>query len=186
MMRKAETIMNNQEQLLTLKETMERLESQVKTYKEQEEKLEIKLDSIKNEKRSLDNLLYKMSEMYSDLKIKTLLEEEDLNLYRYELSTDYIGMDTIGYALIKKGVDPEVEYADTLDDLALDNLESYGYITEDDYCCLAQELGIDLDDEEAVENSELADLEVSEYDYSIELVTDYSDLDIDIEKVERW
>lgn len=46
--------------------------------------------------------------------------------------------------------------------------------------------GIDLDDEEAVENSELADLEISGYDYSIELVTDYSDLDIDIEKVERW
>lgn len=178
--------MNNQEQLLTLKETMERLENQVKTYKEQEEKLEIKLDSIKNEKRSLDNLLYKMSEMYSDLKIKTLLEEENLNLYKYELSTDYVGTDTIEYVLIKKGVNPEIEYADTLNGLALDNLESYGYITEDDYCCLAQELGIDLDDEEAIENSELADLEISGYDYSIELVTDYSDLDIDIEKVERW
>lgn len=178
--------MNNQEQLLTLKETMERLENQVKTYKEQEEKLEIKLDSIKNEKRSLDNLLYKMSEMYSDLKIKTLLEEENLNLYRYELSTDYVGMDTVGYALIKKGVDPEIEYADALDDLALDNLESYGYITESAYQDLADDLGIDLDNEEEVENSELVDMEISDYSWSIELVTDYSDLDIDIEKIERW
>lgn len=62
--------MNNQEQLLTLEETIKRLESQIKIYEEQEERLEIKLDSIKNEKRSLDNLLYKMSGMYSDLKIK--------------------------------------------------------------------------------------------------------------------
>lgn len=79
--------MNNQEQLLTLEETIKRLESQIKIYEEQEERLEIKLDSIKNEKRSLDNLLYKMSGMYSDLKIKILLEEENLNLYKYELST---------------------------------------------------------------------------------------------------
>jgi hypothetical protein len=178
--------MNNQEQLLTLEETIKRLESQIKIYEEQEERLEIKLDSIKNEKRSLDNLLYKMSGMYSDLKIKILLEEENLNLYKYELSTDYVGTDTIGYVLVKKEINPEIKYADTLNGLALDNLESYGYISEDDYSCLAQEFGIDLDDEEAVENSELADLEISGYDYSIELVTDYSDLDIDIEKVERW
>lgn len=178
--------MNNQEQLLTLEETIKRLESQIKIYEEQEERLEIKLDSIKNEKRSLDNLLYKMSGMYSDLKIKILLEEENLNLYKYRLSTDYVGTDTIGYVLVKKEINPEIEYADTLDGLALDNLESYGYISEDDYFCLAQELGIDLDDEEAVENSELAGLEDSGYNYSIELVTDYSDLDIDIEEVERW
>lgn len=178
--------MNNQEQLLTLEETIKRLESQIKIYEEQEERLEIKLDSIKNEKRSLDNLLYKMSGMYSDLKIKILLEEENLNLYKYRLSTDYVGTDTIGYVLVKKEINPEIEYADTLDGLALDNLESHGYINEDDYFCLAQELGIDLDDEEAVENSELAGLEDSGYNYSIELVTDYSDLDIDIEKVERW
>lgn len=178
--------MNNQEQLLTLEETIKRLESQIKIYEEQEERLEIKLDSIKNEKRSLDNLLYKMSGMYSDLKIKILLEEENLNLYKYRLSTDYVGTDTIGYVLVKKEINPEIEYADTLDGLALDNLESYGYINEDDYFCLAQKLGIDLDDEEAVENSELADLEDSGYNYSIELVTDYSDLDIDIEKIERW
>lgn len=178
--------MNNQEQLLALKETMKRLESQIQTYEEQEEELETKLDSIKNERNSLNNLFYKISDIYSNLKLKTLLEEENLNLYRYELSTGYIGMDTIGYVLIKKGIDPEVEYAEILNDLAVDNLESYGYTTEDDYYCLAQELGVDLDDEEAIEKSELANLEVSEYNYSIELVTDYSDLDIDIEKVERW
>lgn len=178
--------MNNQEQLLALKETMNRLESQIKTYGEQEEELDAKLDSIKNEKSSLNNLLYKISDIYSNLKLKTLLEEENLNLYRYELSTDYIGTDTIGYVLIKKGIDPEIEYAEALDNLAIDNLNSYDYITEEDYYCLAQELGIDLDDEDAVEKSELADLEISDYYYSIELVTDYSDLDIDIEKVERW
>lgn len=178
--------MNNQEQLLTLEETIKRLESQIKIYEEQEERLKIKLDSIKNEKRSLDNLLYKMSGIYSDLKIKILLEEENLNLYKYRLSTDYVGTDIIGYVLVKKGINPEIEYADTLDGLALDNLESYGYISEDDYFCLAQRLGIDLDDEEAVENSELADLEESGYNYSIELITDYSDLDINIEEVERW
>lgn len=178
--------MNNQEQLLALKETMKRLESQIQTYEEQEEELETKLDSIKNERNSLNNLFYKISDIYSNLKLKTLLEEENLNLYRYELSTGYIGMDTIGYVLIKKGIDPEVEYAEILNDLAVDNLESYGYTTEDDYYCLVQELGVDLDDEEAIEKSELANLEVSEYNYSIELVTDYSDLDIDIEKVERW
>lgn len=178
--------MNNQEQLLALKETMNRLESQIKTYGEQEEELDAKLDSIKNEKSSLNNLLYKISDIYSNLKLKTLLEEENLNLYRYELSTDYIGTDTIGYVLIKKGIDPEIEYAEALDNLAIDNLNSYDYITEEDYYCLAQELGIDLDDEDAVEKSELADLEISDYYYSIELVTDYSDLDIDVEKVERW
>lgn len=178
--------MNNQEQLLALKETMNRLESQIKTYEEQEEELEDKLDSIKNEKSSLNNLLYKISDIYSNLKLKTLLEEENLNLYRYELSTDYVGTDTFGYVLIKKGINPEIEYAEALDDLAIDNLNSYDYITEEDYYCLAQELGIDLDDEDAVNNSELADLEISDYYYSIELVTDYSDLDIDVEKVERW
>lgn len=178
--------MNNQEQLLALKETMNRLESQIKTYEEQEEELEDKLDSIKNEKSSLNNLLYRISDMYSNLKLKTLLEEENLNLYRYELSTDYIGTDTIGYVLIKKGINPEIEYSETLDNLAIDNLNSYDYITEEDYCCLAQELGIDLDDEDAVNNSELADLEISDYYYSIELVTDYSDLDIDVETIERW
>lgn len=178
--------MNNQEQLLALKETINRLESQIKTYEEQEEELETKLDSIKNERSSLNNLLYKISDIYSNLKLKILLEEENLNLYRYELSTDYIGTDTIGYVLIKKGIDPEIEYAEALDNLAIDNLNSYDYITEEDYYCLAQELGIDLDDEDAVNNSELAYLEISNYYYSIELVTDYSDLDIDIEKVERW
>lgn len=178
--------MNNQEQLLALKETTNRLESQIKTYEEQEEELEIKLDSIKKERNSLNNLLYKISDIYSNLKLKTLLEEENLNLYRYELTTDYYGTDEIGYVLIKKGVDPEIEYAETLNILAIENLNSYGYISEEDYNCLAKELGIDLDDEEAVEDSELADLETSDYDYSIELVTDYSDLDIDIEKVERW
>lgn len=178
--------MNNQEQLLTLKETLERLERQRNTYQEQENCLKEKLEKIRNEKSSLNLLYHKMQEIYSNLEIKAILEEEDLNLYRYKLSTEYVGTDTVGYVLIKKGVDPEVEYADILNDLAIDNLNSYGYTTEDDYYCLAQELEIDLDDEEAVENSELADLEVSEYDYSIELVTDYSDLDIDIEKVERW
>lgn len=178
--------MNNQEQLLALKETMNRLESQIKTYEEQEEELEDKLDSIKNEKNSLNNLLYKISDIYSNLKLKTLLEKENLNLYRYELSTDYIGTDTIGYVLIKKGINPEIEYAEALDNLAIDNLNSYDYITEEDYYCLAQELGIDLDDEDAVNNSELADLEISDYYYSIELVTDYSDLDIDVETIERW
>lgn len=178
--------MNNQEQLLTLKETLERLERQRNTYQEQENCLKEKLEKIRNEKSSLNLLYHKMQEIYSNLEIKTILEEENLNLYRYELSTGYVGMDTVGYVLIKKGVDPEVEYAGILNDLAIDNLDSYGYTTEDDYYCLTQELGIDLDDEEAVENSELADLKISEYDYSIELVTDYSDLDIDIEKVERW
>lgn len=178
--------MNNQEQLLALKETMNRLESQIKTYEEQEEELEDKLDSIKNEKSSLNNLLYKISDIYFNLKLKTQLEEENLNLYRYELSTDYIGTDTIGYVLIKKGIDPEIEYAEALDNLAFDNLNSYDYITEEDYYCLAQELGLDLDDEDTVNNSELADLEISDYYYSIELVTDYSDLDIDVETIERW
>lgn len=178
--------MNNQEQLLALKETMNRLESQIKTYEEQEEELETKLDSIKNERNSLNNLLYKISDIYSNLKLKTLLEEENLNLYRYELSTEYVGTDTIGYVLIKKGINPEIEYAEALDNLAIDNLNSYDYITEEDYYCLAQELGIDLDDEDAVNNSELAYLEISNYYYSIELVTDYSDLDIDVEKIERW
>lgn len=178
--------MNNQEQLLALKETMNRLESQIKTCEEQEEELVTKLDSIKNERSSLDNLLYKISDIYSNLKLKTLLEEENLNLYGYELSTDYAGTDTIGYVLVKKGINPEIEYAGILNDLAINNLYYYGYVTEDYYYRLAEELGIDIYDEETVENSELADLEVSEYDYSIELVTDYSNLDIDIEKVERW
>lgn len=178
--------MNNQEQLLTLKETLERIERQYNIYQEQEECLKEKLEKIRNEKSSLNLLYHKMQEIYSNLEIKTILEEENLELYRYKLSTEYVGMDTVGYVLIKKGINPEVEYADILNDLAIDNLDSYGCTTVDDYYCLAQELGIDLDDEEAVENSDLADLKISEYDYSIELVTDYSDLDIDIEKVERW
>lgn len=178
--------MNNQEQLFTLKETLERLERQRNTYQEQENCLKEKLEKIRNEKRSLNLLYHKMQEIYSNLEIKTILEEGNLELYRYKLSTEYVGTDTVGYVLIKKGINPEVEYADILNDLAIDNLDSYGYTTEDEYYCLAQELGIDLDDEEAVENSDLAGLEPSEYYYSIELVTDYSDLDIDIEKVERW
>lgn len=178
--------MNNQEQLFTLKETLERIERQHNTYQEQEEYLKEKLEKIRNEKSSLNLLYHKMQEIYSNLEIKTILEEENLELYRYELSTGYVGMDTVGYVLIKKGIDPEIEYAGILNDLAIDNLNSYGYVTEDDYYCLAQELGINLDDEEAIENSELAGLEVSEYYYSIELVTDYFDLDIDIEKIERW
>lgn len=178
--------MNNQEQLLALKETMERLESQIKTYEEQEEELGTKLDLIKNERSSLNNLLYKISDIYSNLKLKTLLEEENLNLYRYELSTDYFGTDTIGYVLVKKGIDPEIKYTDVLKGLAINNLYYYGYVTEDYYYRLAEELDIYLDDEKAVENSELADLEISDYYYSIELVTNYSNLNIDIEKIERW
>ncbi len=178
--------MYNQEQLLILKETIERLENQVKTYEEQAEKMEAKLDSVKKERGTLNNLLNKMSRMYSDLKIKTILQEENLDLYKYKLTTEYCGTDAIGYILVKKGIDPKIRYAAALDELAIDNLNSYGYMLEDDYYCLAQELGIDLDDEEAVEDSELAGVEISDYYYSIELVTDYSGLDIDIEKVERW
>lgn len=172
--------MNNQVQLLAIK----RLENIVKTYKEREEELNIKLDAIKKEKRTLNNLLYKTSKMYSNLKVKTLLEEENLNLYRYELSTDYAGTDTIEYVLVKKGIDPEIKYADMLESLAVDNLHSYGYMTESEFYRLAEELNIDLDDEEAVENSDLE--YVADYYYSIELVTDYSELDIDIEEIERW
>ena len=178
--------MNNREQLLALKETANRLKSQIKTYEEQEEELEIRLDSIKNEKKSLNNLLYKISDIYSNLKLKILLEEENLNLYRYELSTDYVSTNTIGYILIKKGIDPEIKYADMLENLAIDNLHSYGYMSESEFYYLSEELDIDLDDEEAVENSGLRYAEVSDYYYSIELVTDYSDLDIDVEKIERW
>lgn len=174
--------MNNQEQLLALKETINRLESQIKTYEEQEEELITKLYSIRSEKRSLNNLFYKISITY----LKTLLKEENLNLYRYELSTDYFGTDTIGYVLVKKGIDPEIKYADVLKGLAINNLYYYGYVTEDYYYRLAEELDIYLDDEKAVENSELADLEISDYYYSIELVTNYSNLNIDIEKIERW
>lgn len=176
--------MNNQVQLLALEETIKRLENIVKTYKEREEELNIKLDAIKKEKRTLNNLLYKTSKMYSNLKVKTLLEEENLNLYRYELSTDYAGTDTIEYVLVKKGIDPEIKYADMLESLAVDNLHSYGYMTESEFYRLAEELNIDLDDEEAVENSDLE--YVADYYYSIELVTDYSELDIDIEEIERW
>lgn len=178
--------MDNQEQLLTLKETIRKLENQIKSYEEQERELEAKLNLIKNERRTLDNLLYKISKIYSNLKLKFILEEENLNLYKYELTTDYCGTDEIGYVLIKKGVDPEIEYWETLNDLAIDNLNSYNYISEEDYHCLAEELGIDLNDEDAVNDSELANLEVSDYNYSIELVTDYSELDIDIEEIERW
>lgn len=174
--------MNNQEQLLALKETMNRLESQIKIYEEQEEEFITKLYSIRSEKRSLNNLFYKISNTY----LKTLLEEENLNLYRYELSTDYFGTDTIGYVLIKKGIDPEIKYADVLKGLAINNLYHYGYVTEDYYYRLAEELDIYLDDEKAVENSELADLEIADYYYSIELVTNYSNLNIDVEKIERW
>lgn len=129
--------MNNQEQLLTLKETLERLERQRNTYQEQEKCLKEKLEKIRNEKKSLNLLYHKMQEIYSNLEIKTILEEENLNLYRYELSIGYVGMDTVGYVLIKKRVDPEVKYAGMLNDLAIDNLDSYGYMTEDDYYCLA-------------------------------------------------
>ena len=174
--------MNNQEQLLALKETTNRLESQIKTYEEQEEELITKLYSIRSEKRSLNNLFYKISNIY----LKTLLEEENLNLYRYKLSTDYFGTDTIGYVLVKKGIDPEIKYADVLKELAINNLYYYGYVTEDYYYRLAEELDIYLDDEKAVENSELANLEISNYYYSIELVTNYSNLNIDIKKIERW
>ena len=174
--------MNNQEQLLALKETTNRLESQIKTYEEQEEELITKLYSIRSEKRSLNNLFYKISNIY----LKTLLEEENLNLYRYKLSTDYFGTDTIGYVLVKKGIDPEIKYADVLKELAINNLYYYGYVTEDYYYRLAEELDIYLDDEKAVENSELANLEIPNYYYSIELVTNYSNLNIDIKKIERW
>ena len=68
--------MNNQEQLLTLKETLERLERQRNTYQEQENCLKEKLEKIKNEKRSLNFLYHKMQEIYSNLEIKTILEEE--------------------------------------------------------------------------------------------------------------
>ena len=173
--------MNNQEQLLALKETTNRLESQIKTYEEQEEELITKLYSIRSEKRSLNNLFYKISNIY----LKTLLEEENLNLYRYKLSTDYFGTDTIGYVLVKKGIDPEIKYADVLKELAINNLYYYGYVTEDYYYRLAEELDIYLDDEKAVENSELANLEIPNYYYSIELVTNYSNLNIDIKKIER-
>lgn len=178
--------MNNQEQLLALKETMNRLKSQVETYEEQEEELEDKLDSIKNERSSLNILFYKISDIYSNLKLKTLLEEENLNLYRYELSTNYVGTDTIEYVLIKKGIDPEIKYADMLENLAIDNLHSYGYMTESEFYYLSKELDIDLDDEKAVENSELGYAEVSDYYYSIELVTDYSELNINLKDIERW
>ena len=45
--------MNNQEQLLALKETTNRLKSQIKTYEEQEEELITKLYSIRSEKKIL-------------------------------------------------------------------------------------------------------------------------------------
>ena len=99
--------MNNQEQLLTLKETLERLERQRNTYQEQEKCLKEKLEKIRNEKRSLNLLYYKMQEIYSNLKIKTILEEENLELYRYELSTGYCGQDLIDYVLIKKDTNPD-------------------------------------------------------------------------------
>lgn len=178
--------MNNQEQLLTLKETLERLERQRNTYQEQEKCLKEKLEKIKNEKRSLSLLYYKMKEIYSNLEIKTILEEENLELYRYELSTGYCGQDLIDYVLIKKGTNPEEEYFSQLNELAREHLESYGYMSEDDYYSIADELGIDLDNEEAIENSDLADVVCTTYEWRIERVTDYSELNINLKDIERW
>lgn len=178
--------MNNQEQLLTLKETLERLERQRNTYQEQESCLKEKLEKIRNEKRSLSLLYYKMQEIYSNLEIKTILEEENLELYRYELSTGYCGQDLIDYVLIKKGINPEEEYFLQLNELAREHLESYGYMSEDDYYSTADELEIDLDDEEAIENSDLADIVYTTYEWRIERVTDYSELNINLKDIERW
>lgn len=178
--------MNNQEQLLTLKGTLERLERQRNTYQEQESCLKEKLEKIRNEKRSLNFLYHKMQEIYSNLEIKTILEEENLELYRYELSTGYCSQDLIDYVLIKKGVNPEEEYFLQLNELARDHLESYGYMSEDDYYSIAEELGIDLDDEEAIENSNLTDIVYTTYEWRIEKVTDYSELNINLKDIERW
>ena len=178
--------MNNQEQLLTLKETLERLERQRNAYQEQEECLKEKLEKIRNEKRSLSLLYYKMQEIYSNLEIKTILEEENLELYRYELFTGYCGQDLIDYVLIKKGINPEEEYFLQLNELAHEHLESYGYMSEDGYYSTADELGIDLDDEEAIENSDLADIVYTTHEWRIERVTDYSELNINLKDIERW
>ena len=131
-------------------------------------------------------LYYKVQEIYSNLEIKIILEEGNLELYRYELSTGYHGQDLIDYLLIKKGVNPEKEYFLQLNELAREHLESYEYMSEDEYYSIADELGIDLYDEEAIENSDLADIIYTTHEWHIERVTDYSELNIDLKDIERW
>lgn len=151
--------------------------------------IEKEKEVIEKKKREIAIKLYQQRELIAEKKLIDYLNDNGLVLYKYTLSLDYIGCDTTEYVLIPKEVkDVEAMYSRDLDELALDNLHSYGYLTDEEYYQMADDLDIDLEDEEAVENSDLVDYDYSDYCWDIEKVEDLSEVigHIDLDDIEEW
>lgn len=171
-----------EEKLKQLKEELEAIESRIV-------ELTLKLERLQKRRSAILNDICEEKILAKEKEFVDYLNEKGLVLYKYILSTDYVGCDTTEYVLIPKEIeDVETTYSRDLDELALDNLHSFGYLTEEEYYDMADELDIDLEDEEAVEGSDLADYDYSYYYWDIERVEDLSGVVgyIDLNDIEEW
>lgn len=101
------------------------------------------------------------------------LEVNELELWEYTATTDYFGMDRVEFFLTPKDTDVCVKYEEEFVNMALENLHDYGYVTEEEKW-----------------NDDIGEYDgfgISDYDYSVEKITDMSELlDIDIGGLEIW
>lgn len=179
---------------MELQERLKQIKKEIEVIDEKIESIELKMQPLKKQLEDNQylktNLVFAYNQLTYDIRnmeIQTILDKENVDLYKYILLTDYVGTDEVGYILIKKGVNPEKEYVDEFNTMALENLYSYGYVTESDYYDMANDLKIDIDDEDAIEESELADIEIATYDWRVEKIEDLNELaGININNIERW
>lgn len=172
-----------------MREKLKQLEEQLEAIESRIVELTLKLEKLQKIRSAILNDICEEKILVKEKELIDYLDENSLVLYKYTLSTDYVGCDTTEYVLIPKEIkDVETTYSRDLDELALDNLHSFGYLTEEEYYNMADELDIDLEDEEAIENSDLVDYDYSYYYWDIERVEDLSEVVgyIDLKDIEEW
>ena len=172
-----------------MEEKLKQLEEELKIIESRVIELTLKLEKLQKRRNAILNDIREEKILAKEKEFIDYLDENGLVLYKYTLSTDYVGRDTTEYVLIPKEInDAAYVYGEDLDELALENLHSFGYLTEEEYYDMADKLDIDLEDKEAVENSDLVDYVYSYCYWDIEKVGDLSEVVgyIDLDDIEEW
>ena len=170
-------------------EKLKQLEEQLEAIESRLIELTLKLEKLQKIRSAILNDICEEKILAKEKEFINYLDEKGLVLYKYTLSTDYAGCDTTEYVLIPKEInDAAYVYGEDLDELALENLHSFGYLTEEEYYDMADELDIDLEDEEAVEESDLVYYDYSYCYWDIEKVEDLNEVIgyIDLDMIEEW
>ena len=163
-----------------LENTMKNKYIKLKELKEKEKELNVLVENALRtynkliiDLRGVNKAIKVLEEAVKVAELKEFLEVNELEPWKYTATTDYIGMDTVEYFLTPKDTDVYVKYEEEFNNMALENLHYYGYVTEEEK----------WDDD----TGEYDDFAISDYDYSVEKITDMSELmDIDIGKLEIW